>query len=115
MTTETRKGIISFSITDRGALYSSYLSFVTNGGLFVPTARSYNLGDEVFMLLKIMDDVSLTPVTGTVVWVTPAGAQGNKVQGVGVQFSEDDKGLTKAAIEQHLAAALQGERPTQTM
>ena len=115
MTAETRKGIISFSITDRGALYSSYLSFVNNGGLFVPTARAYELGDEVFMLLQIMDEHSLVPVAGNVVWVTPAGAQGNKTPGIGVQFAEADNGATRSIIEQHLAAALQGERPTRTM
>ena len=115
MTAETRKGIISFSITDRGALYSSYLSFVQNGGLFVPTSRTYALGDHVFMLLRVMDHASLVPVAGTVVWVTPAGAQGNLAAGVGVQFSDADNGATKTLIEQHLAAALQGERPTQTM
>ena len=115
MTEQTRKGIISFSITDRGALYSSYLAFVQNGGLFVPTARHYELGDEVFMLLKIMDDHSVQPISGKVVWVTPAGAQGNKVPGVGVQFAESDNGSTRSGIEQHLAAALQGERPTHTM
>ncbi len=115
MTEETRKGIISFSITDRGALYSSYMSFVQNGAVFVPTARSYEIGDKVFMLLKLMDDSSVSPVSGTVVWLTPAGAQGNKVAGVGVQFSDEDQGSTKNAIEQHLAAAIQGDRPTQTM
>ena len=115
MTAETRKGIISFSITDRGALYSSYLSFVNNGGVFVPTSRTYSLGDEVFLLLQIMDDVALVPVSGTVVWITPPGAQGNKTAGIGVQFHDDDNNATKTIIEQHLAAALQGERPTQTM
>ncbi len=115
MTTETRKGIIAFSITDRGALYSSYMSFVQNGAVFVPTTRNYELGDQVFMLLKIMDDNSPYPVSGKVVWVTPPGAQGNKAPGVGVQFDEEDKGGTKSNIEQHLAAAIQGERPTQTM
>jgi len=115
MTEQTRKGIIAFSITDRGALYSSYMSFVQNGAVFVPTTRSYDLGDNVFMLLKIMDDNSPVPISGKVVWVTPAGAQGNKPAGIGVQFSEDDNGNTKSNIETHLAAALAGERPTQTM
>lgn len=81
----------------------------------MPTARNYDLGDEVFMLLQIMDDHSVTSVTGSVVWITPAGAQGNKVPGIGVQFGEDDNGATRTNIEQHLAAALQGERLTQTM
>lgn len=115
MTTQTRKGIISFSISDRGALYSSYMSYLQNGGLFVPTARNYEIGDEVFLLLKLMDDDSFAPVSGNVAWVTPAGAQGNKVPGIGVHFSDEDNGNTRSGIEQHLAATLQGERPTQTM
>lgn len=115
MTEQTRKGIIAFSITDRGALYSSYMSFVQNGAVFVPTSRAYELGDNVFMLLKLMDDSSPVPVSGKVVWVTPAGAQGNKAPGIGVQFSDEDNGDTKSDIEQHLAAAIAGERPTQTM
>ena len=115
MTAETRKGIISFSITDKGALYSSYMSFVQNGGMFVPTARSYELGDKVFMLLRLMDNDSPMTVNGQVVWVTPAGAQGNKTPGIGVQFLEEDHGKTRSNIEQHLAAALQGDRSTQTM
>lgn len=115
MTTETRKGIISFSITDRGALYAAYMQFVNNGGLFVPTNRTYDLGDSVFMLLKIMDDATPIPVEGKVVWLTPPGAQGNKTVGVGVQFSDESDNSAKTAIEDHLAAALQGERPTHTM
>ena len=115
MTTETRKGIISFSITDRGALYASYMQFVANGGIFVPTNRSYELGDNVFMLLKLMDDVSPHAVQGKVVWLTPPGAQGNKTVGVGVQFSDESDSSVKTAIEDHLAATLQGERPTHTM
>ena len=61
MTEQTRKGVIAFSITDRGALYSSYMSFVQNGAVFVPTSRTYEMGDNVFMLLKIMDDTVPIP------------------------------------------------------
>lgn len=115
MTTETRKGIIAFSITDRGALYSSYMSFTNNGGVFIPSARQYDLGDEVFLLLKLMDDVTPLPVKGSVVWITPAGAQGNKTPGIGVQFQDDDTGKVRSDIEHHLGATVQGERPTHTM
>lgn len=115
MTEHNRKGIISFSITDRGALYSSYLSFVSRGGLFVPTSRSYELGDEVFMLLQLMDEDSILPVSGQVVWVTPTGAQGNKTPGIGVQFLDDDNDRSRSSIEHYLAATVNGDRPTQTM
>lgn len=115
MTSETRKGIILFSITDRGALYSSYMSFAKNGGVFIPTSRSYDMGDEVFVLLKMMDDSDMIPVKGNVVWVTPTGAQGNKTPGIGVQFGVEDAGATQKHIEQFLAASINGDRATQTM
>ena len=115
MTAETRKGIIAFSITDRGALYSSYMQYINNGGVFVPTARSYDIGDRVFVLLSLMDDITPHAIEGEVVWITPPGAQGNKSPGIGVQFSEEDKGNTKSNIEQHFGGTLKSDRPTQTM
>ena len=115
MTAETRKGIIAFSITDRGALYSSYMQYVTNGGVFVPTARSYDIGDRVFLLLRLMDDATPLALEAEVVWLTPPGAQGNKAPGIGVQFTEEDKGNAKNSIENHLGGTLKSERPTQTM
>jgi len=115
MTEQTRKGIIAFSVTDLGALYSAYLSHVKNGGIFVPTSRPYTLGDEVFLLLSLMEETRPTAVTGHVVWVTPAGSQGNKVQGIGIRFGEEDDAANRQNIEQRLAAKLNGERPTQTM
>jgi len=115
MTAETRKGIIAFSITDRGALYSSYMQYLSRGGVFVPTSRSYDIGDRVFVLLKLMDDSTPHAVEAEVVWITPAGAQGNKAPGIGVQFGEENNGAARNSIEQHLGGTLQSERPTQTM
>ena len=37
-------------------LYAAYMPFIKNGGLFIPTNKSYKLGDEVFMLLNLMDE-----------------------------------------------------------
>ena len=112
--TESRKGVIAFTVTDKGALYASYMRFVANGGVFVPTARQYDLGDKVFLLLQVMDDSTPMALQGDVVWITPAGAQGNRPAGVGIRFDDDsDKG--KVAIEEILAASLEGDRVTQTM
>ncbi|RKZ71768.1 MAG: pilus assembly protein PilZ, partial [Gammaproteobacteria bacterium] len=55
------------------------------------------------------------PVAGRIVWITPKGSQGNKTAGIGVQFSELDKGATKSKIEKQLAGALSSDRPTHTM
>lgn len=110
-----KQGILSLTIRDKSALYAAYMPFVKNGGLFIPTAKSYHLGDEVFMLLTLMDDKEKMPIAGRIVWITPKGAQGNRTAGIGVQFSELDQGQTKSKIENYLAAALKSERQTHTM
>lgn len=117
MTTEQqqRKGIISLSISDRSALYTAYMPFVENGGIFVPSTRAYELQDKVFLLLNLMDSPEPLIATASVVWITPTGAQGNKVEGIGVQFDEADNGATKIAIEDHLAGILEGDRSNNTM
>lgn len=112
---ESRQGIMSLTIKDKGALYAAYMPFVKNGGLFIPTNKQYRYGDEVFMLLTLMEDKERLPVAGRIVWITPYGAQGSKTAGIGVQFSDQDNGATKKKIETYLAGALEAERPTHTM
>ena len=111
----SRPGMLSLSIKDKHSLYAAYMPYVKNGGLFIPTNNPYSLGDEVFMLLSLMDDGERLPVAGKIIWLTPRGAQGNRAHGVGVQFSPQDKGTTRSKIETHLAGALKSERITHTM
>jgi type IV pilus assembly protein PilZ len=111
-----RQGILSLAIKDKGALYNAYMSFVKGGGLFVPTIKRYALGDEVFILLTLMEDKERLPVAGKVVWITPNGAQGNRSAGIGVQFNDSADGETaRTKIETILAGTLSSERPTHTM
>ena len=110
-----KPGILSLTIRDKSALYASYMPFVRNGGLFIPTTKTYKLGDEVFMLLTLMEDKEKLPIAGKIIWITPKGAQGNRTAGIGVQFSDLDKGQTRNKIENALAAALKSERQTHTM
>ena len=109
-----KPGLLTLTIKDKAALYLAYMPFVINGGLFIPTNSEYGLGDEVFMLLTLMDEVEKIPIAGKVVWVTPRGAQGNRTAGIGVQFSEQDA-AANAKIENHLAGSLSSDRPTHTM
>lgn len=110
-----KQGILSLAIKDKNALYAAYMSFLNNGGLFIPTNREYQLGDEVFMLLSLLDEPERIPVAGRVVWITPKGAEGYRSAGVGVEFSDEDQGKTRGRIETHLAGTLQSEKRTHTM
>ena len=84
MSEENKQGILSLTIKDRAVLYAAYMPFVRNGGLFVPTNKRYELGEEVFILLALMDEPEKMPINGTVVWITPKGAQGNRQAGIGM-------------------------------
>lgn len=112
---ESRQGILSLTIKDKNALYAAYMEFVENGGLFIPTNKRYNLGDEVFMLLNLMGESERIPVAGKIVWITPKGAEGSRATGVGVQFSDQDGGTARAKIETFLAGTVGTGRPTHTM
>ena len=61
-----RQGILSLTIKDKAVLYSAYMPFLQYGGLFVPTNKAYDIGDEVFMLLTLMDEPEKIPIAGKV-------------------------------------------------
>ena len=111
-----RQGILSLAIKDKSSLYNAFMPFVKGGGIFVPTPKRYSLGDEVFILLTLMEDKERLPVAGRVVWITPPGAQGNRTAGIGVQFNDSAEGeMVRGKIETHLAGLTGGDKPTHTM
>ena len=112
----TRNGILSLTIKDKAVLYAAYMPFLQHGGLFIPTNKPYKVGDEVFMLLNLMEEPEKIPVAGRVVWVTPKRAQGNRAAGIGVQFADSTEGeAVRHKIETILAGTLTADKPTHTM
>lgn len=110
-----RPSVLSLNIREKNALYAAYMPQLKNGGIFVPTARAHRLGDEVFMLVALPDEPVKIPVSGKVVWITPADAQGKRAQGVGIQFSADEAGRSaKKKIEALLAGMLDSTKITHT-
>ena len=111
-----KPSVLSLNIRERSALFAAYMSFLPNGGIFIPTDRDMKMGEEVFMLLTIMKHPDKIAVQGKVVWITPEHANDNKIQGVGVMFNNDEGGkLAKNIIENNLAGILDNQRATHTM
>ena len=90
------------------------MSFLRHGGLFVPTAAHYQLGDQVVIVLSLLDEPETVTVSGRVVWITPKGAQGNRETGVGVELSEQDAAVSHK-IENYLGGLLASPRQTHTL
>jgi len=110
-----RPSVIQLAIKEKAALYAAYIPAFSEGGIFIPSAREHRLGDDVYVLLTLLDDPQRYPVSGKVAWITPARAAGNRTQGVGIRFPKDEKSeQLKSKIETILGAALSSDRPTQT-
>lgn len=111
-----RPSVLSLPIKEKAALYAAYMPFLAHGGIFVPTNKAYKIGDEIYLILTLMDDATKYPIAGKVAWITPAGAANNKAQGIGVHFSSDESGQrVKLRIEELLGAALRSSRATHTL
>ena len=116
ITAAGRPSVVQLAIKDKGALYAAYIPLFKEGGVFIPTSREYKLGADVYVLMTLPDDTQRYPLAGKVAWVTPPKAAGNRTQGVGVRFPNDEKSrLLKLKIEEIFGVHLASERPTQTI
>ena len=61
--------VLSLSIKDKSSLYASYMPFLENGGIFIPSEQTFELGEEVFMLVNLVDDNEKIPLSGKIVWI----------------------------------------------
>jgi type IV pilus assembly protein PilZ len=107
-------GIINHAFKDKLSLYNAYMPFIKGGGLFIPSNRPSKLGEEVFVLITLLEDPERIPLTGKIVWVNTR-QQGTRAAGFGIQLSGEEGDKAKRKIEALLAGALQADRPTQTM
>jgi type IV pilus assembly protein PilZ len=110
-----RPSVISLTIREKAALYAAYMPFIQGGGLFVPTTRSAHIGDDLYLILTLVDDATKFAVPGKVVWITPPGSTGRQ-QGLGIQFARNDAGnQVRSKIEELIGGALKSSRATHTV
>ncbi len=106
--------LLNLTVRDRAALRSAYMPFIEGGGLFVPTARTAEIGDDVYLIMSLPDDPTRYAVPGKVVWVTPSGS-GSRQQGLGIQFAKTDAGeQIRSQIEALMAGLPRSTSPTHT-
>lgn len=110
-----RPSVISLAIREKAALYAAYMPFIQGGGLFVPTNRQASLGDDLYLILTLVDEATKFALPGKVVWITPAGSTGRQ-QGIGIQFARNEAGeQVRSKIEELIGGALKSSRPTHTV
>jgi len=114
--TAQRPAVFTLVIRSKAALYAAWIPLLRGGGIFLPSNRSHLLGEEVLILLSLLDDPNKIPLQGNVAWINPPHTAGNRPQGIGVQLQDNEVGRElRKKVEGLLAGALQSSRPTHTI
>ncbi len=112
----SRPGVFTLVIRSKSALYAAWMPLLKGGGIFLPSTRAHALGEEVLILLTLLDDPNKIPLQGHIAWINPAHSTGNRPQGIGAQLSDSEIARElKKKVEGLLAGALQSSRPTHTI
>ena len=96
-------------------LHSSYMPFIKGGGIFISTEKSFELGDEVFLLLTLLEDPERFAITGKVIWINYRTTPGGRQMGVGIQFAGVEGSNLQKKIDTLLAGYTRAEQATNTM
>lgn len=77
---------IAYNIQNQLELNLSYMPFVKNGGLFIPTNENYDLNSHITVQLKIPGHNDSYSLEGKVIWINPKNALYQVHPGIGIQF-----------------------------
>lgn len=80
-----RLGVLSLAIKEKVALFTAYRPYIQGRGLFIPTSKPFQMGDEVFMLLSLLNDLISLKTISKIIWILPLATSG-RPQGVGCRI-----------------------------
>ena len=84
-------------------LHHAYLPFVQNKGLFIKTEKSYTLGDEVTLVIRLINETTVYQSPGKIIWIVPMGSHLPTPSGVGVQLMGSNHAIISTKMEALLA------------
>lgn len=108
---EIQGKVFQVQYLDKAAVYNCYMSFVKDGGIFVPSNHDAHLGEPVMMMVLLPDLVDPFFLATKVVFI----GHGRR-RGFGVRLSGDEGSLAfKIAVENLLGGQIKSTMPTYTM
>lgn len=107
-------GILTVNLPSISELSASYMPFLVNGGIFIATTHHFELNEEVFLLIKVLDEAEKIPVAAKVVWISHQSKLSNRSAGIGVEFAEENS-QAKSILEKHLAGELNNRKFSHTI
>ncbi len=96
---------LEYAVKNQSELNLSYMPFINNGGLFIPTTESYALKEKVTVNLILLGQTE--KIEGKVVWIIPKNSLYHVYQGIGVQFLGENAESVREYIEANLDSTME--------
>ena len=95
--------IIQYEFENQLELNHAFMSFIKNGGIFIPMENiTHSLGDDVTLRIRIPGHTEYDQIRAKVIWITPDNAINHIYSGVGLQLMGD----TAPAVLEKITANL---------
>ncbi|SSY80402.1 PilZ domain-containing protein [Alysiella crassa] len=110
--------MLSLRLESKPIIYASYMSFVEYGGVFLPTNDTFQMGEQVMLMLELIgaSDPKKFLLPTTVCWINSNPSAAGRPKGIGLAFGSDEQGIkAKNEFEAILSGLLNNERATYTM
>jgi type IV pilus assembly protein PilZ len=91
------------------------MPWLKNGGLFVPTSKRFEMGQEVLLMVVLPGIEDKLPAAGVVAWACPKDVTGHSKPGVGIEFTDQEGVSLRLRIEGMLVEQLKAKEPTYTL
>jgi type IV pilus assembly protein PilZ len=102
--------LVKIAIPSVDVLSACYMPFLKRKGLFVPSTQLRELGEQVFLVLRLEPAQVFAAGAAQVCWITPPQSSDGRVGGFGLHFDADNSELAEA-IEACLALNNYSIRP----
>lgn len=98
------KPSITYQFANLQALNNAFMSFVRDGGIFIPTENEFHLGERVIATITLPESGETYEFTGEIIWITPKSTQSSiHKPGIGVQCEGDEGSAFNKAVQTLLA------------
>lgn len=110
--------MVSLRLESKPVIYASYMSFIEHGGVFLPTNDTYEMGEEVLLILELVTPRNTEKLAAKthVCWINSNPSAGGRPKGVGLAFSNDENSIkAKGIFEALLSGLLNSDHATYTL
>ena len=86
--------MLNLRLESKPIIYASYMSFLEYGGVFLPTTDTFEMHEEVLLVLELVSNkIDKLFVKTKVCWINAHPSSGGRSRGIGLAFTDDEQSI----------------------